>query len=192
MGRKQRNPRERIVIPTFAYAEVETALAKIFDAEDVQREVFRACLKNFRRLGIPAETPGKGSRLRYSVSDLCQLLIALELTAFGLPPDLVVKTLRRDWSLRAGFFDAIQSATQPDAPSVFVVMAIDVLGARLGRRGMVETGEGFSLRSEPNPITVKFTWNAEDLIHLIKAPGARLSVFNLSDRIRAVRKALAI
>ena len=170
----------------------------MFDVGDARQGTFRARLQNFRKLGIPAKNPGKGQRLRYSVGDLLQLLIALELTEYGLDPALVVKTIRDDWSSHSGFFTAIQHALQSSPPSkdIYVVMHMSVLSASLGPRGIVSTNEGLSIRSAPNPITVKFTWGdadfTPDFIRLLQEPRARLSAFNLSDRIRAVRKPLAI
>jgi hypothetical protein len=69
---------------TFGYARVEPILGKVFDAEDAQRGAFRGRLKHFRKLGIPAKNPGKGSRLQYSAPDLFQLLAALELSEFNI------------------------------------------------------------------------------------------------------------
>jgi hypothetical protein len=196
MKRNQRNASKRIARsrlpgPTFAYAEVESALAEVFDAGDAQRGVFRARLQNFRKLGIPAENPGKGQRLRYAPTDLFQLLIAIELTEYGLDPALVVKTVRGDWSRQSGFFTALRYAIQSPTEDIYVVMGLNVLSASFGPREPVQTSEGLSLRSGPNPITVKFTQDP-NLTQLLQEPGVRLSVFNLSDRIRAVREALAI
>jgi hypothetical protein len=217
MKRNQRNASKRVVrsplpastarsrrpAPTFAYAEVESALVEVFDVGDARQGTFRARLQNFRKLGIPAKNPGKGQRLRYAPTDLFQLLLALELTEYGLDPALVVKTIRDDWSNQSGFFAAIRSATQLPPPSkdIYAVMHMSVLSASLGPRGIVSTNEGLSVRSAPNAITVKFTWGDADFtqllqdpdfIRLLQEPRARLSWFNLSDRIRAIREALAI
>jgi hypothetical protein len=197
MKRNQRNASKRIVrssrsVPTFAYAEVESALAEVFDARDAQPTTFRARLQNFRKLGIPAANPGKGQRLRYSVGDLFQLLLALELTEFGLDPALVVNTIRNDWARQGNLFAAVQHTIQQPPPTedIFVVMGMNVLSASLGRPGIMETDEGLSLRSEPNAVTVKYGLDI-DFTRLLREPRARLSIFNLSNRIRAVRKALA-
>ena len=206
MKRNQRNASKRIArsprpAPTFAYAEVESALAEVFDLRDVQQGAFRARLQNFRKLGIPAKNPGKGQRLRYSVSDLFQLLIAIELTEFGLDPKLVAHTIKTDWLLQRGFFTVIRYATQSPSPpeDVYTVMTVNVLSASLGRE-IVQTNEGLSLRSEPNAITV-FPHNGADFTKLLQDPDfirrlqeprVRLSIFNLSDRIRDIRKTLAI
>ena len=78
-------------------------LVPILDAEDAQLSAFRARLKHFRKLGIPAKNPGKGTRLRYSESDLFQLLVALELSEFDVDPVLIVKIIQRHWTLGSGF-----------------------------------------------------------------------------------------
>ena len=210
MKRNQRNSSKRVArspstarsprpAPTFAYAEIEAALAQVFDVGDARQQgTFRARLQNFRKLGIPAANPGKGQRLRYAADDVLQLLLALELTEYGLDPALVVKKIRDDWAMQHGFFTAIWHAIQPSSPSkdVYVVMQMDVLSASLGPRGIVSTNEGLAVRSTPNPITVKSTWGdtdfTPDFLRLLKEPRARLSAFNLSDQIRALRKALAL
>ena len=171
----------------------KSALVEVFDVGDARQGTFRARLQNFRKLGIPASNPGKGQRLRYSAGDLYQLLLALELTEYGLDPALVVKTIRDDWSLQHGFFTAIQYAIQlfPSSKDIYVVMHMSVLSAGLGPRGIVSTNEELSVRSAPNPITVKYGSDV-DFTKLLQEPGERLSVFNLSDRIRALRKALSL
>ncbi|MGZ3709450.1 MAG: hypothetical protein ACXVBC_11085 [Bdellovibrionota bacterium] len=205
MKRNQRNVSKRIArsprpAPTFAYAEVESALAEVFDLRDVQQGIFRARLQNFRKLGIPARNPGKGQRLRYSVSDLFQLLIAIELTEFGHDPKLVAHTIKTDWLLQRGFFTVISYATRSPPPSedVYVVMTVNVLSASLGYREIMQTNEGLSLRSEPNAITVfphigaGFTQLLQDpdFIRRLQEPRVRLSMFNLSDRIRTIPLAI--
>jgi hypothetical protein len=186
--------RSQRTAPTFAYAEVESALAEVFGVRGARRQgAFRARLQNFRKLGIPAENPGKGRRLRYSATELFQLLIALELTEYGLDPTLVVNTIRDDWSIGSGFFAAIRDATQlpPPPEDTYVVMSMNVLSASLGRPEIEEDNEGLSVQSEPKAIRAK-PGSDVDFTKLLQEPGARLSMFNLSDRIRAVREALAI
>jgi hypothetical protein len=102
-----RVPQPRAAMPTFTYAEVETALAKVYDAADVQKTAFRGRLKHFRKLGIPQQQPGKGSRISYTASDVFQLMIACELAEFGVDPSLITKIVKRHWRLKGSLVDAI-------------------------------------------------------------------------------------
>jgi hypothetical protein len=195
----KRNPRERIVrssspAPTLAYAEVETVLARVFDAEDAQPTAFRARLKHFRKLGIPAKNPGKGTRLRYSQSDLFQLLVALELSEFDVDPVLIVKIIQRHWTLGSGFWEAIRQAweairqaNQRPADDCLALVRPRFMSASLGQRKIVRSAIGMSLRAAPNPVEIHFVWASRaNLIEALREPGERLCVFNLSARIRAV------
>src|ERR1700692_1654854 len=107
--RMVRTPRLPVVAPTFTYAEVEDALAKVYDATDVQKTAFRGRLKHFRKLGIPSKQPGKGARIRYTASDMFQLMIACELAEFGVDPKLIADIVKRHWDMKGGFFRAIEA-----------------------------------------------------------------------------------
>ena len=108
-GNKQKRIARRSLLaaPTFGYAQVEAALAKVYDAEDVQRTAFRGRLKHFRKLGIPQQQPGKGSRIRYTGSDIFQLMVACEFAEFGIDPHLITNIIRQHWRLKLGLFQAI-------------------------------------------------------------------------------------
>jgi hypothetical protein len=197
MQRTARKQTVRRPSPTvLSYARVEAALAKVFDVEDAQHGAFRGRLKHFRKLGIPAETPGKGSRLQYTPSDLFQLLVALELSEFDIDPTLIVQIVQRHWKLREGFFETIRLAQQlpSEGPSGdwLVVMRPWFMSASLGQRRIMQSATGISVRSAPNPVEIQFVLarNASNI--LIPKPGERLCVFNLSARIRAVEQALAV
>ena len=183
-----------------SYARVEAALAKVFDVEDAQQGAFRGRLKHFRKLGIPAETPGKGARLRYTPSDLFQLLVALELSEFDIDPTLIVDIVRRHWKTKDGFHETIRLAQQfpnedPNDPSGdwLVIMRPHFMSASLGQRRIMQSAAGISVRSAPNPVDIKpvLARNAADIvIPTRKRERERLCVFNLSARIRAVEQAL--
>ena len=199
-----RNPREQTVrrrppsaVRTFGYAQVELALAKVFDVEDTQQGAFRGRLKHFRKLGIPEENPGKGRRLQYTPSDLFQLLVALELSEFDIDPTLIVQIVQQHWKLRKGFFATIRLAQRlpSENPSGdwLVIMRPCFMSASLGQRRMIQSATEMSVRSAPNPVEIRFVLahNASNiLIPTLREPRERLCVFNLSARIRAVEEAL--
>jgi hypothetical protein len=193
----QRNPREQTArwhpppaTATFGYAQVESALARVFDLEDAQEGAFRGRLKHFRKLGIPAENPGKGARLRYSASDIFQLLICLELSEFGIDPTLIVKIVQSHWADRSGFLAAIARAKRDRRKDHFVLIPACFMSASLGERRFMVSATEISFRSEPNPVEIQFA-SARGVMKALREPGKRFCTFNLSRRIRDVEKAFA-
>jgi hypothetical protein len=176
------------------YAQVEAVLAKVFDAEDVQHAAFRGRLKHFRKLGIPAQNPGKGSRVQYAPADLFQLLMALELSELGLDPVLIAKRLRKDWENRAGFFAAIELAQVRRGDQCLALLRLACMSASFGRRRVMEDAAGLSLKSSPPAVEVWFVWPTEktgrELVAALQQRGERLTIFNLSERVHAVEDAL--
>jgi hypothetical protein len=163
MSGMQRNSREQTArrhplsaATTFGYAQVESILAKVFDAEDAQRGAFRGRLKHFRKLGIPAENPGKGSRLQYSASDLFQLLVALELSEFNIDPNLIVKIVQDHWKGRKGFYAAIQNAQWRSNEDCLAFLSVRFMSASLGQRRVMQSATTISLRSAPHPVVPQF------------------------------------
>jgi hypothetical protein len=181
---------------TLGYARVESILARVFDAEDAQRGAFRGRLKHFRKLGIPAENPGKGSRLQYSASDLFQLLIALELSEFNIDPNLIVKIVQDHWKGRKGFYVAIQNAQLQPNEDYLAFLSVRFMSASLGQRRVMQSPTAISLRSAPHPVEPRFYWasgvSGASLLKALQESGERFCVFNLSARIRAVNEALAV
>jgi hypothetical protein len=201
MPEMQRNSREQTArrhspaSAPFGYARVESILAKVFDAEDAQRGAFRGRLKHFRKLGIPAENPGKGSRLQYSASDLYQLLVALELSEFNIDPNLIVKIVQDHWKGKKGFYAAIQNAERSNEDCL-AFLSVRFMSASLGQRRVMQSATAISLRSAPHPVEPRFVWasgaSGATLLKALQEPGERFCVFNLSARIRAVNEALAV
>lgn len=78
---------ERKKQPAYQYKHLELALANVFDVSMVVLPAFRARLRHLRNLGVPTnEKPGSGKAITYSRDNAIQLLIALEVELFGLPP----------------------------------------------------------------------------------------------------------
>ena len=182
----------------FSYARVETALAQVFGAELLQRTVFRARLKHFRRLGIPSQNPGKGGRVTYSMSDVFQLMVCLELSEFGIDPNLIVKHTQRHWKHKSGFWQTIQSTQMFPGNDFLAVIHAAIMTQGWGEK-FEESKTGISYQSEMRaPIYVRFLkegdfkqTKGEVLLEKLREDGQRVMVFNLSARVRAVEQALA-
>jgi hypothetical protein len=205
------NVRQRSARPaTFGYVEVERALARVFDAEDVRARTFRARILHLRKSGLTPATPGRGSRIAYSFMDVAQLVVALVLTEYNFDPAWVARTLQRHWKRRIGFYTAINEILQielekkknPRATSKdrIAVLRVRFLSAAL-ERGLVEKPKEISLRSSPPSAEITFDWSS-DGTHTIDfrdspeqvvspPPITQFCAFNLSRRIRDLQQALA-
>src|SRR4051794_9344209 len=84
----------------FTYAQVETALARLFNADpEVQQKTFRARIIHLRRVGIPLGfSPGRGKRIAYELEQVYQLGLCLELEEMGLDPSLISRLMETFWS----------------------------------------------------------------------------------------------
>ena len=196
MERKAREVRRSPPGATFSYAQIETALAKIYEAEDVQRTRFRARLKHFRKLGIPSRNPGKGSRITYSAasaaSDVFQLLICLELAEFGIDPYLIVRIVQRDWAREGPIWEAIDRTQRFPGDDFHVAIRARFMSSSWSG-GWKQSAKGISVSSRSDPISIHIFKRTDSAVFLKELQEARqrFSVFNLSARVRAVEQALA-
>jgi len=86
---------------SFTYAQVEAALARLFNADpEVQRKTFRARIVHLRRVGIPLGfSPGRGKRIAYELEQVYQLGLCLELEEMGLDPSLISRLMVKFWAI---------------------------------------------------------------------------------------------
>ena len=195
MPRTKRKQAERTattsIAATFPYRRVEAALAKVFDAEDVQQAPFRAKLKHLRRSGLASTTPGTGSRVDYTLSDVFQLVLALDLSQFGIDPVQIVKIVRHCWDRGAGVL--MQGLKPEDRDDVLAIVYAHCLDASWGQRRMVQMPDRISLRGSPRSIWVEFVRAKDAVKNLLPAlaKGEHLGLFNISRQFRAVREYLA-
>jgi len=181
-------------LPTWGYAEIETALAKVYGAEHVQRTAFRARLKHFRKLKIPqACSEQEGARIRYAAADVFQLMVALELTEFGVAPELVAKLVRSQWEGKRRLWQAIVQAQtfRDDDNHFFVALPARFMSWTWGEK-FRESVDGISYESGGEPIYVSSFRASEAAVFLkdLSKGGERMMVFDLSARIHAVEDAL--
>jgi hypothetical protein len=177
--------------PSFGYAEVEQALAKLYDAEDVQREAFRGRLKHFRKLRIPQQQPGKGSRIRYTASDIFQLMVACEFAEFGIDPHLIADILRRHWRHKLGLFQAVDLAQRFSGDDLYVAAETHFMSWVWNREWSKHTATEISVGVTAEPIRIVFFKASDRSVYLKELEeGRRFFVFNLSARVRALEQAL--
>jgi hypothetical protein len=196
MAVKTRKPIEPPpAIEASGYARIETALARVYGAEDVQKSTFSGRLKHFRKLGVPARKPGKGTRIEYEDADLWQLMICLELSEFGIDPTLIVKIVRRHWEVSGYLPQAIQLARQFPGNDRFVAIPVNFMShAWAGGWKETKTETSISIsQTTSDPVGGVEYFLASDykkFLEVTSEPGERALVFNLSARVRAVEKAL--
>jgi hypothetical protein len=200
-------PRRRIVrrspaaASTFSYAQVETALARAYEAEHVQRGAFRGRLKHFRKLGIPKQQPGKGSRIRYTKVDALFLMLACELAEFGIDPHLITDTLQRQWPLMLRLLQAINPTERSLGNDLYIAISPRLMSwswnqgksrATAMEIAAIETALKIAASTVGEPVRIMFfkASQSEALLEELQKGRQRFCVFNLSARVRTVEQAL--
>jgi hypothetical protein len=80
------------------YAVVERALIVAYEIEPKNIPALRSRLGALQRGGLfGAERPGKGRKLGYGPDQFWRLVFALELTALGIAPSLILKLIAEFW-----------------------------------------------------------------------------------------------
>ena len=81
----------------FAFAQVESALAELFDVPAVARSALRARIKNFAKLGIAPSKPGKGKKIAYTQADVFRWALCFEFSEFGTDPAIIRLLMSFAW-----------------------------------------------------------------------------------------------
>jgi hypothetical protein len=98
------------------YAVVERALIVAYEVEPKNIPALRSRLGALQRGGLfGAERPGKGRKLGYGPDQFWRLVFALELTALGIAPSLILKLIAEFWdpTLVAVFREAERANVLP-------------------------------------------------------------------------------
>ena len=79
------------------YQQVEQVLVEALNVREDHRKAFRARLRHFRNLGIPAvSTPGKGRAVRFTEDHLSELVVAVLLARAGIGPLTMRDTITKN------------------------------------------------------------------------------------------------
>lgn len=179
----------------FTYGQLEAALAAVFGIDEAgQKGWLRGRLQHVRRLGLVADSPGRGRTIDYTRDDADKWLVAIELEHFGIDPTKVVELVKRQWNPppsrkrtasgafargEASLADLVAEARASQKPGTDVVVtvqfaamsALPIVGYTT-EAGMASFGQWLAGdRVDPTP--------------------RRASVFALSARLRALDAALA-
>jgi hypothetical protein len=190
------------------YAEAESALAAIYQASGKpQAGAFRGRLKHFKRLGIPlGVNPGRGKKIGYGRNELYQWCFCLELSEFGVDPSIIVKIVRQYWDTQIfPGLNAIKEELNTDKQYYFWIPT-ELMSASWSPakqfRGIGYPGIGLGLLQDvplkwpeglkwPQPKRRRDGRHNSGLSALTK-PASRLSIFNVTDRIRQIENAFLV
>lgn len=84
------------------YGEVEAILSSVLHVEPDEKKAFRGRLRHLRNIGVPMgiTEPGKGAVIRFTRTQVFEMLLCLGLHKFGVSPsdarDLV-RLIMKDW-----------------------------------------------------------------------------------------------
>jgi hypothetical protein len=82
---------------TFRFGVIDAILADLCQIPSASRSAFAARLKNYHRLGFPKNIgAGRGRAVSYSVGELLQMAVAVELTGLGLLPERAIEVIEAD------------------------------------------------------------------------------------------------
>jgi len=179
----------------FRYRQVEAALACTFRVSvEFQTRAFRGRINHLQRLGLPmGVSPGKGKKIDYSREQICQWLLALEFSEFGIDPKIIVSMIQRDWKHLARYIrDAIDEESCA-GNEVILVMTPAVMSDpwRLGGRTLIPSVPrlGMFRLKEPN-ILIPHVTSGPLPFWIWLATNPRLGLVNLTNRIVALDNAL--
>lgn len=108
----------------YQYAEVESALMRVNQIGEGSRSAFSARIGYFKRLGLLASTPGKGSRIVYKELDVLLIALCLEFSQLGIEPKRAAVLSRALWRRVSNYLlDDLSSEDQYLAGSPLMVTA---------------------------------------------------------------------
>ncbi len=80
------------------FGQVETVLSRLNRISDEKRGAFVGRLKFLQRNGVPQrDTPGRGKAGTYTLEQLFELALAVELLQAGLAPQLAARVVKSNW-----------------------------------------------------------------------------------------------
>lgn len=167
-----------------SYGEAETLLATIYKATGkAQTGAFRARLKHLKRLGIPlGSNPGRGKKIYYERNELYQWCFCIEMEEFGIDPSIITNIVKKYWE--GILVPAFNKVRQDLATDIYFCFAPEFASA------------GWKPPQEFQGISAPFGFRSRDdlpdMLNVVSHNGSRLSLFNVTDRVREIEKTFAI
>jgi len=177
----------------YNYATVEHAFMQMFALPETQRVALRSRISYFVRLGLVAERPGKGQKIKYHEDGIItQWYIALILAHLRIDPELAVRIIKANWGDRPGgkrddldaamrrgditLADLIPAARKADRLADHIVVVVDFSGPLTGIPSL-----SYARASDLELI----------LQRSVDAHRGLFAIFDLSARLQEFSKALA-
>ena len=158
IGGMDRNPpKYDFAKPQFPYGAVEAALAQVFGVKrPAETAKLRAHIKHLQRLGLGGGA-GKGARVRYTLAQASQWLLALLMSEIGIDQVISVQTIQKAWPqlLQRWFEQALDNDSRAGNPTWLTLRPKPMTGWAKG--GAVEWIGVFrwkDLRSKKQPYTL--------------------------------------
>lgn len=171
---------------SISYAVLEMTLVRAYDIAPENLLAFRSRFGALQRGGLfGAERPGKGRRLLYRPDQFHRLVFALELSAWGIAPSLILELVREFWESKLRqIFNAAESAIM--RPSDGGDIALVLIG---GDQMFRARDSAFALRLTYAPLRELPACMSSAMRD--KPLPARSIVINLSARLRRFHDSLA-
>ena len=173
----------------YPYFAVEAALGELYRAKtEVQRRTLRGRINNLQRLGIIELAPGKGRALLYELDHIWRWVLCLELAEFGITPAVQAALIASYWkSPLSAFFRSAQRAVESGKLDVFLyIRGHALMSAAWNPDPHKFAGAPHIGKFNPSDIERVLKWLDED-----EHNPPRLSIVNLSARLRMLNKELA-
>ena len=88
---------ERNGMDGFQFSSVKAALVSAFGIAEGDRSRFFARLEHWRRVGLIAERPGKGTRATYSAAQIDKLAFIIQMSRFSIEPVITLELIKARW-----------------------------------------------------------------------------------------------
>jgi hypothetical protein len=150
--------------PQHPYGAVETALAEVFDVKRAAGKAkVRAHVKHLQRLGLGGGA-GKGARVRYTLAQASQWLLAMLMNEVDVDPVISVQTIQKAWpQLERWFERALDNESRAGDPVWLILRPEPMTG--WANQGSVEWIGAFrwkNPRSKELPYTLLTQANDEE------------------------------
>jgi hypothetical protein len=132
----------------YSFATVEHALMQMFAMPATQRIALRSRISHLVRLGLVAERPGKGQKIKYHEDGvIAQWYVALILAHLRIDPELAVRIIKANWgdrpsrrrdleaAMRRGditLAELIPAAREADRLADHIIVMVDFSGPLTG------------------------------------------------------------
>ena len=173
----------------YPYFAVEAALGELYRAKtEAQRRTLRGRINNLQRLGIIELAPGKGQALPYERDHIWRWVFCLELAEYGHTPAVQAALVASYWKpVLSGIFRSAQRAVEAGKSDVFMyIRGAALMSAAWNQEPHRFAGVPYIGKFTSSDIGLVLEWLEND-----ERTPPRLSIVNLSARLRMLNKALA-